>query len=286
MTQMGETATLQEHQQALYRLLAEFHRVCAALEIPYYLFSGTLLGSVRHADFIPWDDDLDVILLRKDYNRLLQEAPPLLGQDFFLQREGDPHWPMFFSKLRLNGTACIEKYHPKDLKTHRGVYMDIFPCDHAYESLLGRKLQFYASKVVIAKGLDRRGYDTGSRKKKLFMGLCRLLPKAPFQRLVEGPKTPGSYLHGFLAAASKFQKSVYPAACFGKPGEGKFRDGLYPIPADPHSLLTVLYGDYMTPPPEEERKCKAHCVLVDLRRSYEEYENYEITFDVPIKSIR
>lgn len=286
MEQKGKTADLQEHQQGLFLLLQEFHRVCRALDIPYYLFAGTLLGAVRHGDFIPWDDDLDVILLREDYDRFLRQAPALLGDAFFLQASGSDHWPMFFSKLRLNGTTCIEKYHPKDLQAHRGIYMDIFPCDHAYERLLGRKLQFYASKVVIAKGLYRRGYDTASRKKKLFMALCRLLPAAPFQRLVEGPKKQGSYLHGFLAGASKFQKSVYPAACFGKPGEGKFREGSFCIPADPHSLLTILYGDYMTPPPPEERQCKTHCVLVDLTRSYEEYENYDITFDVPLKSIR
>ena len=62
-------ASLQEHQQALLVLLREFDRVCRALEIPYILFAGSLLGAVRHQGFIPWDDDIDVMMLRKDYDR-------------------------------------------------------------------------------------------------------------------------------------------------------------------------------------------------------------------------
>ena len=131
------------HQKALLTLLAEFDRICRALSIPYVLFAGTMLGAVRHQGFIPWDDDLDVMMLREDYDRFLREADALLDQErFFLQKEFSAHWPMFFSKLRLNGTACLEKYHPKDHQIHQGVYMDICPCDRAAGSELGRRLQF------------------------------------------------------------------------------------------------------------------------------------------------
>lgn len=94
------------HQQALHTLLVEFDRVCRALEIPYVLYAGTLLGAVRHQGFIPWDDDLDVLMLREDYDRFLREAPGVLDTEtFFLQKEFSDHWPLFFSKLRLNGTT-------------------------------------------------------------------------------------------------------------------------------------------------------------------------------------
>lgn len=287
--QQGDTATRQEHQQALYVLLCEFDRVCKALEIPYFLFAGTLLGAVRHQGFIPWDDDLDVVMLRADYERFFREAPKVLDAErFYLQQEFSDHWPMFFSKLRLNGTACLEKYHPKDPKSHQGVYMDIFPCDNAYGSALGRKLQFLCSKVVIAKGLDRRGYDTDSRKKKLFMGLCRCLPDRLFHRIVRGPKKTGSYVHSFLGGASKFSRSVYPTDCFARTAQLPFEGGQFPGPAGYDALLTILYGDYMTIPSEEDRKCKVHTVLVDLKKSYDTYEGYRdgMEFDVQIRSIR
>ena len=286
--QQGQTATLQEHQSALLCLICEFDRVCKALDIPYFLFAGSLLGAVRHKGFIPWDDDLDIIMMRPDYERFLQQAPEVFGEGFFLQREFSEHWPMFFSKLRLEGTTCLEKYIPKDPKLHRGVYMDIFPCDCAYDSPLLRKLQFYASKVVIAKGLDKEGYVTDSKAKKLFMALCRLLPMKPFHRLVRGPEKQGRFVHSFLGGASKYARSVYPSACFEKRQPLPFENHEFSAPVQYDELLKILYGDYMTLPKEEDRKCKQHAVLVDLKRSFEHYEGYRehMNFDVYTRSIR
>lgn len=288
-SQQGEAAEVKEHQQALSALLAEFDRICRELKIPYFLFAGTLLGAVRHQGFIPWDDDLDVIMLREDYGRFLQEAPGILDREhFFLQGEFSEHWPMFFSKLRLNGTACLEPYHPKDLQCHMGVYMDIFPCDNACESAFGRKLQFYASKIVIAKGLYRRGYETDSRMKKLFMQVCRCLPGQIFHRIVRGPEKTGNYVHSFLGGASRFEKSVYPSACFAEAAMRSFGEEAYPVPAGYDGLLKILYGDYMRLPSEEERKCKKHTVLVDLTRSWQEYSHYRdgMKFETLTRSIR
>lgn len=287
--QAGDTATREEHQKALYALLCEFDRVCKVLQIPYFLFAGTLLGAVRHHGFIPWDDDADVVMLREDYERFFREAPQVLNTDrFYLQQEFSDHWPMFFSKLRLNGTSCLEKHHPKDPRTHQGVYMDIFPCDNAYSSNLGRKVQFLCSKVIIAKGLDRRGYDTESRIKKLFMFLCRAVPGGIFHRVVKGPKRRSEYVHTFFGGSSRFSRSVYPSACFEKTVSLPFAQRLFSAPAQYDTLLKIMYGDYMRIPSEEDRKCKVHTVLVDLKKSYELYEGYrdDMKFDVPIRCIR
>lgn len=289
LTQAGSTATLREHQKALYSLLQEFDRVCKKLDITYFLFAGTLLGAVRHKGFIPWDDDLDVLMLRKDYRRLLQEGPAILDtQRFFLQGEFSEHWPMFFSKLRLNGTTCLEKYFPKDPLIHQGVYIDIFPCDNAYSSKLGRLFQFACSKVVIAKGLYAEGYDTDSSLKKVFMAFCRLLPMKPFHRAVSGPKETQKQVHCYLGGARKMGKSTFPASWFSQRVQLPFEQGIYPAPEGYGDVLKVLYGDYMTMPPMEDRKCKEHTVLVDLNRSYEEYEHYRdgMKFEVYTRSIR
>ena len=288
LTQQGDTATLQEHHNALLALLREFDRICCVLRIPYYLFAGSLLGAVRHRGFIPWDDDLDVIMRREDYERFLRRAPAVIGRGFFLQREFSDHWPMFFSKLRLEGTTCLEKYRPKDPLIHQGVYMDIFPCDNAYSSPLLRKLQFFASKAVIAKGLDREGYITEDKKKRAFMLACRLLPCGPFHRFVKGPKKTGAFVHSFLGGASRYEKSVYPADCFTAGGRLPFEDGAFCVPKDCDTLLKILYGDYMALPSEEERACKQHAILVDLTRSWEHYMHYRdgMVFDVHTRSIR
>ena len=277
------------HQQAMLVLLREFDRVCKKLDIPYVLFAGTMLGAVRHQGFIPWDDDLDIMMLRKDYKRFLAEANTVLDQEkFYLQGEFSPHWPMFFSKLRLNHTTCLEKYHPKDLQTHQGVYLDIFPCDNALKSHFGRKIQFYASKVLIAKSLYRRGYETNSRKKKLFLGLCRLLPARPFAWLAMRGREDSDIVHSFFAAASNFEKNVFPRKYFTETVEMPFEDGQYPVSKHYDALLKQLYGDYLRLPPEDQRAIKQHAILIDLERSYEEYRNYRdgMQFDVYTRSIR
>ncbi len=277
------------HQQAILRLLKEFDRVCRVLEIPYVLFAGTLLGAVRHQGFIPWDDDLDVLMLRKDYDRFLKEAPAVLTPDvFYLQKERSEHWPLSFSKLRLNGTTCLEKYHPKDEKIHQGIYIDIFPCDDGCKTGFGRRVQFLASKVVVAKGLDKRGYDTDSRMKKIFMALCRVLPLKPFVWLVKHGEKEGATVHSFFAAAKSYSKNVFPRRYLTQRIEAEFEGDTYPIPAEYDKLLRELYGDYTQLPPPEQRVCKQHAILVDTQRSYEEYAHYRdgMTFDVYTRSIR
>ena len=283
------TATTREHQNALLTIFREFDRICKKLDIPYVLFAGTMLGAVRHQGFIPWDDDLDVMMLRKDYDRFLREAESVLdGETFFLQKEFSEHWPMFFSKLRLNGTTCLEKYHPKDPDIHQGVYIDIFPCDNAAESGFGRKLQFYASKVVIAKALGARGYDTDSRIKKLFIGACRFLPRTPFLRLVKRMNKPGDTVQSFLGGGSRYEKNIYPRAWFAERVDTVFENGVYPISRYSHELLQQLYGDYMQIPPPEDRACKEHVLLLDLENSYDTYAGYRdgMTFEVYTRSIR
>lgn len=284
-----ESATLQEHQRALLLLLSEFDRVCKKLNIPYVLFAGTLLGAVRHKGFIPWDDDLDIMMLRSDYDRFLSEANAVLDNGrFYLQKEFSEHWPMFFSKLRLNGTACLEKYHPKDNECHQGVYIDLFPCDDAAKTSFGRKIQFFSSKIVIAKSLYRRGYETDNKKKKFFMCICRILPVKPFLYLTRKGRRDGHLVHSFLGGASGFTKSIYPRRCFIERCEVSFEGNMYPVPIDSDNVLTTLYGDYMRIPPVEERDIKKHAIMVDLNNSYEEYTEYRngMNFDILTRSIR
>ena len=281
--------SIKEHQSALYKILQEFDRICKELKIPYVLFAGTMLGAVRHQGFIPWDDDLDVLMLREDYERFLNEAETILNKEtFFLQKEFSEHWPMFFSKLRLNGTTCLEKYHPKDPEIHQGVYIDIFPCDNAARSEFGRKIQFLASKVVIAKALDARGYETDSRIKKLFIWLCRILPGKLFLKITKCGKMTGQTVHSFLGGASSYEKNIYPRTYFASRVDAAFEDGTFPISAFYHELLQQLYGNYKKLPPPEQRVCKQHALLVDLENSYEVYGDYRdgMKFDVYTRSIR
>lgn len=287
--QIDTPASLQEHQNALLILLNEFDRVCKTLNIHYILFAGTMLGAVRHKGFIPWDDDLDVLMMRNDYERFLNEANAVLDQKkFFLQPEYSEHWPMFFSKLRINGTTCLEKYYPKDVKTHQGIYIDIFPCDNAAKTKLGRIIQFYSSKIIIAKCLWKRGYETDSFAKRVFMQMCRLLPMKPIAMLVKRGSVTSGYIHTFLAAASNYSKNVFPSRCMKNTVLATFEGAEYPISADYNLMLTTLYDNYMVLPQQQERKKKQHAVLVDLNNSYDKYRDYhlKIRFSTKTRGIR
>ncbi|MGN1450938.1 MAG: phosphorylcholine transferase LicD, partial [Eubacteriales bacterium] len=212
-------------------MLKDFDRVCKSRGIPYTLFSGTALGAVRHQGFIPWDDDIDVIMLRGDYERFFDEA----GSDFdsrkyYVQREYSAHWPLHFSKLRLNNTTCIEKFHARDPEMHQGVYIDIFPCDNLSGNPLIRRLQFLSSKVVIAKALYARGYETDSWVKKCFMQVCRLLPRKPFWKFcIRKEDIHSKMVHSFFGCGTKYEKNVFPREWFEETTELPFEDGEFPV---------------------------------------------------------
>lgn len=262
-----------EHQAAMLHLLSETDRICQKYGIHYMLFAGTLLGAVRHHGFIPWDDDMDVIMLRPEYERFLAVAKIELDQDkFFLQPEYSEHWPIYFSKLRLQNTAAIEKYHPKDPLVHQGIYIDLFPCDNLSDNLFMRKIQFVSSKVVIAKGLYKRGYETNSIKKKLFVQCCRILPVKPFIVITQLKKSNHTQMvHCFLGAASRYERSIFQRIWMTESVSLEFEGCCYPASAHYDSLLTQLYGDYMTPPTDAQRTCKVHAVIADVHNGYQNY---------------
>lgn len=281
---------MNQHQQLLLEMLKDLDVVCKHHGIHYQLFSGTALGAVRHHGFIPWDDDLDVVMLREDYERFFNEAAPDFDDTiYYVQREFTEHWPMQFSKLRRNGTACMEKFRPKDPEMHQGVYLDIFPCDELSDRAITRWLQFVAAKIVISKSLYARGYETNSLAKKLFLQCCRLLPREPFRLFAVRRSDKGSAMvHTFFGAGSKYKKNIYDRTWFTETVMLPFEDGEYPVSAHYDALLTKLYGDYHRIPTLEERKVKEHLAVLDLNRPWQDYLEQQKTmeFDGYSRSIR
>ena len=122
------------HQALLLEMLKDFDAVCRKHGIHYQLFAGTALGAVRHHGFIPWDDDIDVAMLRNDYYRFLEVAKTELRDDIYLQtRETDSDYPMFFAKLRDKYSTFHEPMYER-LKCHKGIFLDIFPFDYVKHS--------------------------------------------------------------------------------------------------------------------------------------------------------
>ena len=274
----------------LYELLEQFHHICSKHNIKYMLFAGSALGAVRHKKIIPWDDDLDVVMMREEYEKFLKVAPAEIDMDkYFVQAEFSEHWPMFFSKLRKNNTACLERMTPKDKKMHQGVYIDIFPCDNLVDLPLVRKTQFYISKIVIAKSLFKRGYLTNSLTKKIIMVFSMLFPSKILAEFVQQKnKKDTEYVHTFFGAASKYEKNVFPRKWMTETVMMKFGENEYPVSKYYDELLKKLYGDYMTPPTEDQKRIKVHAEFVDVENSYETYleQQKSFKFDIYSRSIR
>ena len=110
-------------------ILLEVDRICKHHNIKYFLIGGTLLGAVRHKGFIPWDDDIDIGMLRHDYERFVKICDTELQPQFYIQtKNNDPLTPITWAKLRLRGTVREEKgYHHQNEK---GIDIDIFPFDN------------------------------------------------------------------------------------------------------------------------------------------------------------
>ena len=110
-------------------ILDEFNRVCRENDLHYYMLGGTLLGAVRHHGFIPWDDDIDIVMLREDYNKLLSLPFGAFQEPFFLQTPAtDPGYHKGLVKIRKNDTTSIP-YGDAGFKYNHGMFIDVFPID-------------------------------------------------------------------------------------------------------------------------------------------------------------
>ena len=146
---------LQKLQEALYETLSEVDRICRKYCIRYFVTGGTAIGAYFWEKILPWDDDVDVGMMRPDYERFAAIAQKEMGDRFFLQTpDTEPHTPFFFMKVRMNGSRFSEATF-KHIKMHQGIYVDIFPFDkipqQKWLERLQHKVLFFFNGLFIAK---------------------------------------------------------------------------------------------------------------------------------------
>ena len=254
-----------------------FVEICNRENLPYYLLGGSCLGAVRHQGFIPWDDDMDVGLLRADYEKFLRVADKYLPEYMFLQTNfTDPEYPMLFAKIRNNNTTFIESSARK-VDINHGVYIDIFPIDNYPKSyLLGKCLCTFMSlcNVRVLQEYYKLVVKKTFLKKFVFFIFNILFPDVEKlilkrEKIVKSVLESGEIIN--WGGAWGIKEKV-PALWFGEPAGLMFEGIKVKVPKEYDAYLTQLYGDYMQLPPEEKREGHHFSEKIDFDRPYTVYK--------------
>ena len=158
------------------KLLIDIKNISTKLDINYFLIAGTLLGSIRHGGFIPWDSDADIAMTRTDYNTLIKNID-LFGNDLFFQcDETDILNKTGFAKLRLKDTLILEKGNQRNDK-NQGIYIDIFPLDkYVYKSKIINMVNHYLYKYLIRLKAFKNGKKYSSTNFRSFISFIICAP--------------------------------------------------------------------------------------------------------------
>lgn len=263
-----ENSMMKEHEilekiHGLHLVLAEeLKRICEKYNIKYFMIAGTLLGAVRHKGFIPWDDDMDFGMLREDFEHFLAVCSLELNKTlFYLQTgESDKYYTFNFAKLRLNGTEVYEEFSGKS-KTHKGIYIDIFPIDAVPDNKIARGIQyklfwFYRNILWV-----KCGYGSEKRKKTLEYKIAKFLSsfftiewlKEKKEKIIS--KYKGIITKDVVTSDGTYglKKETLRREWIDNICDYDFEDKVYPGIEASDEYLSYFYGDYMKLPPENKR---------------------------------
>ena len=266
-----------EMQQKLLEMMKWFHAFCVDNNLQYYALAGTMLGVARHEGFIPWDDDLDVGMPRRDYDKLYELLSYNPGDRYILETPESQarDYNYCFTKLYDTQTTLVEnlKY-----KIRRGVYIDIFPLDGMGNTEIESKKHF--SKI------DRKfklvlAHTTGIRKgRKLIKNVAVIISQTvltPFihdkkliRRISElcREKNYEEYQYGGNSFGAYGFKEIMPRSVMGTPTLYKFEDmEIYGV-EQVDEYLSRLYGNWRELPPKEKRVSHHDYIEIDLEKSY------------------
>ena len=265
-----EQELLRRVQLEQLNIAKEIDRVCRKNNIQYFLDSGSMLGAVRHRGFIPWDDDLDIGMLREDYNRFSAIASDELGDSYVWQTwNNDSQYAVPFGKVRKKGTIYLEKRSP--VLKENGIFVDVLPYDYAPEDNMEWKKLWRKHNEIYQSLLVKSHY-----KPWIINGKTKTKTRIHFiyYRFLSMFLTRKQLIQQYEAITDKVNSTNY---VYQQTGTKRycidwfksviyvdFEDVKLPILSSYHEWLSEAYGDYMTPPPESEREDKHEIYKIEF----------------------
>lgn len=268
-------ASLNEAKEIMLDILKEVHRICLKYDLKYWLSGGTLLGAIRHKGFIPWDDDIDIDMLREDFEKFKEIAKIELREDYYLDshelEEMIEYMPL---KIRHKNSIYIEKWDKNEIK-QKGIFIDIFPYDKFSKNKILQKIEMFPKYLYELK--TTRIWDNKSSLKNtvkyLIIKAFKVLPKnyiiklnkKYFYNSLKKKEFMIGYGYGLTWRKSFDYEDIFPLR------RKEFENFNFFIPKNYEKYLKLFYGDYMKIPDENKRL--THALEIKILDNFEEKKN-------------
>jgi lipopolysaccharide cholinephosphotransferase len=251
----GENTELRKAQLRMLEILEYVSAVCDKHSIPYWIDYGTLLGAVRHQGFIPWDDDLDISVLKKDYEKLsglLQTELPhhLVFQDW----KNEKKLTVKAAKIRDTKSYYDDGLTRRGEMKYQGIFIDLFPVEYIPSVKVKKFIDFFYGRAF------RRLRGLNSSKTE-YLFACIIWPFAlllafVFKQFSSAlkPKIIANIHGGLNLPVYHNQNDIFPLKKI------VFEGREFNCPNDCDKFLRSIYGDYMKIPPKEKRQVHANSI--------------------------
>lgn len=278
----NEDNIMNEIQKKCLSILLEVDRVCKLAGIKYYIYSGTLLGAVRHKGFIPWDDDIDIVMMRSHYEKFAEICDKYLDRNNFELQTiyTDPMASNGWMKLHDKNTAFIDGGRRKGAM--EGINIDIFPIDNAPDNDFILKVRAkIINKINFCYQYRFMRHDQNKTVKwKLFYLCIGLIPpwnelkfKTTYEKYIKKYNKKNTKRVVYFSNANYMLK-VVPKECFEDTRYVTFEGHEFPAPGKWEKVLEIRYGsNYMTLPPEKDRVSQHATKIIDLKHSWRDYQD-------------
>lgn len=242
-------------------LLARFAEMCEKHNLKYWVCYGTLLGTIRHKGFIPWDDDMDVWMPREDYDKLCNLSASEWRKPYFFQTTlNDSDYYSAFARLRNSNTTGV--LVSKNNSCNNGIYIDIYPIDGLNNN---RTIQRIRSFIVKARNVSAHAYLYNINPHPIARAINKILHSPLVNYDVKKTYIKNEALEkkvswltasdvGLVATGGySFKRNIFKKSWFEKTQWMPFEFLIVPVPGGYDNILKIQYGDYMKFPPKEKR---------------------------------